>query len=63
MSDAAVWADDEGQRESVPVAVVERLPGFAVIAAEVGAVGAYGDPEFEGLTPLGGGAVAVGRLY
>jgi len=33
--DAAVGADDEGQRESVPVAVIEGLPGFAVVAADV----------------------------
>src|SRR5579863_9623850 len=60
-ADAPIGADDEGQRQRVPVAVVELLPGAAVIAAEVGAVGAGGDPDFEGLAPLHGRAVAVRR--
>src|ERR1035438_9307552 len=59
--DATIGADDEGQRESIPVAVVERLPGLAVVAAEVRAVGSDGDPEFEALGPLHGAAEAVGR--
>src|ERR1035437_11141726 len=56
--DAAVGSDDEGQRKSIPVAVVERLPGLAVVAADVGAVGSDGNPELEALGPLDGGAEA-----
>jgi len=37
------------------------LPGAAVVTADVGAVGAGGDPEFFRFGPLDGGAVAVGR--
>ena len=59
--DAAVGADDEGEGEGVPVAVVEGLPGFSVVAADIGAVGAGGDPEIEGVGVLDGGAEAVGR--
>ena len=46
--DAAVGSNNEGERERIPVAVVERLPGAAVIAAYVGAVSAGGDPESQG---------------
>jgi len=59
--DVAVGAGDERERQGVPVAFVEGLPGFAVVAADVGTVGAGGDPEFERLEPLDSGAVAVGR--
>ena len=61
LGDAAVGADDEGQRESIPVAVVESGPSLAVVAADVGAVGADGDPELKDLGPLNGGAKAVRR--
>src|ERR1035437_8229943 len=43
--------------------VFEGLPGFAIITADVGAIGAGGDPGFEGFRPLHGGAVAVGRVF
>ena len=62
-------ADDEGEGEGVPVFVgvgwvvvrgFEGCPVAAVVAGDVGAVGAYGDPEFL-LGVVGyGGAVAVG---
>ena len=39
-ADAAVGADDEGEGEGVPV--------FVGVGGDVGAVGAYGDPEFLG---------------
>ena len=62
-------AHDEGKREGVPVFVgvgwvlrtgFEGCPVFSVVAGDVGAVGAYGDPEFL-LGVVGyGGAVAVG---
>src|ERR1700724_3148277 len=69
LADAAVGADDEGEGEGVPVFVGvgwgvagggEGGPVFAVVAGDVGAVGAYGDLEF--LRGVGGygGAVAVG---
>ena len=62
-------ADDEGEGEGVPVFVGvgwvvagggEGCPVFSVVAGDVGAVGAYGDPEFlVGIVGYGG-AVAVG---
>src|SRR5579863_768344 len=57
--DAAVGPNDEGQREGVPVAVVEGVPGLAIVARKVGAVGTGGDPEFEGIGVLHCGAEAV----
>ena len=66
---ASVGAYDEGKGEGVPVFVgvgwvvaggFEGCPVFSVVAGDVGAVGAYGDPEFL-LGVVGyGGAVAVG---
>jgi hypothetical protein len=50
-----VRSDDEGEGESVPVLVgvgwvfgggLEGGPVLAVVVGDVGAVGAYGDPEF-----------------
>src|ERR1700693_62030 len=72
LGDAAVGADDEGQRERVPVfvgvrgVVVRRarrqgVPGAAVVSGDVGAVGADGDPGFVLLVVGDGRAVAVGR--
>jgi len=64
-----VRAYDEGEGEGVPVFVgvgwvvaggCERMPVLAVVAGDVGAVGAYGDPEFLGGVVGYGGAVAVG---
>ncbi len=55
LPDTSVWANDEGKRERVPVFVCvgrvvaggcEGTPVFAVVGGDVGAVGAYGDPEF-----------------
>ena len=66
---AAVGAYDEGQGEGVPVLVgvggfffgwVQRSPVAAVVAGDVGAVGAYGDPGFGGGVVGYGAAVAVG---
>src|SRR5580658_4479820 len=66
---ASVGADDEGEGEGVPVFVgvgwvvvggFEGCPVLAVVAGDVGAVGAYGDPEFLGGVVGYGGAVAVG---
>ena len=66
---ATVGAYDEGERESVPVFVgvgwivaggCEGRPVFSVVARDVGAVGAYGDPEFLSGVVGYGGAVAVG---
>ena len=59
--DAAFGTYDERERERVPVAVVEGLPGSAIVVADVAAVGAGGYPKLERLGPLDGGAVAVGR--
>ena len=62
-------AYDEGEGEGVPVFVgvgwvvaggFEGCPVFSVVAGDVGAVGAYGDPEFLGGVVGYGGAVAVG---
>jgi len=57
LGDAALGANDEGEGKGIPVAVVEGLPGAVVVAADVGAVGAGGDPELEGFAALDGGAV------
>ena len=66
---ASVGAYDEGEGEGVPVFVgvgwvvaggFEGCPVFSVVAGDVGAVGAYGDPEFLGGVVGYGGAVAVG---
>ena len=70
-ADAAVGANDEGQRDGVPVGVgagglVERgigmngVPVPAIVGGDVGAVGADGDPGFGGGVVGDGGAVAVG---
>ena len=56
-ADPALRAHDVGERESVPVAIgvfgfmqggigVDGSPVAAVVGGDVGAVGAYGDPEF-----------------
>jgi len=64
-----VRAYDEGEREGVPVFVgvgwvvvrwFEGCPVFAVVGGDVGAVGAYGDPEFLGGVVGYCAAVAVG---
>jgi hypothetical protein len=64
-----VGSDDEGEGEGVPVLVgvglvfssgFEGCPVLAVVAGDVGAVGAYSDPEFLGGIVGYGGAVAVG---
>ena len=66
---AAVRAYYEGEGEGVPVFVGvgwvvagggEGCPVFSVVAGDVGAVGAYGDPEFLGGVVGYGGSVAVG---
>jgi len=70
-ADAAFWAYDVGKREGVPVAVslrgfvqggvrVDGMPVAAIVGGDVGAVGAYGDPGFDGGVVGDGGAVAVG---
>ena len=70
-ADPTVGADDEGERESVPVLVriggfVERgvgaegTPVAAVVGGDVGAAESYGDPGFGGGVVGYGGAVAVG---
>ena len=68
-ADAAFGAYDEGEGEGVPVLVgvrgvlgggFEGCPFFAVVAGDVGAVGAYGDPGLGGGLVGYGGAVAVG---
>jgi hypothetical protein len=74
LADAAFGAYDEGERESVPVFVgvgwfggggFEGAPVFAVVAGDVGAVGAYGDPGF-GVGRVGDGSgsrgVGFGRV-
>jgi hypothetical protein len=68
-ADSTARANDEGEGEGVPAFVgigwvlrtgFERCPVFSVIAGDVGAVGAYGDPKFL-LGVVGyGGAEAVG---
>ena len=71
-ADAAVGADDEGEREGIPVPVgVGRLvqhanrmkgaPGVAIIDRDVGAIGANGDPGFALRVVGDRGAVAVRR--
>jgi len=47
-----VWSHNKWERKRVPIAVVERLPGFAIVATDIGAVGACNNPLFESLTPL-----------
>jgi hypothetical protein len=68
----SVGAYDEGEGEGVPVFVgvgwvvaegFEGCPVFSVVAGDVGAVGAYGDPEFLGGVVGYGGAVAVGWVW
>ena len=69
LADAAVGAYDVGEREGVPVLVgvgwvligwFQGCPVAAVVRGDVGAVGAYRDPEFL-LGVVGyGAAVAVG---
>jgi hypothetical protein len=68
-ADAAFGAYDEGEGEGVPVFVgvgwvlcggFEGGPVAAVVAGDVGAVGAYGDPGFRGGVVGYGAAVAVG---
>ena len=72
LADAALGAYDEGERESVPVFVsvrwvlcggFEGAPVAAVVAGDVGAVGAYGDPGFGGGVVGYGAAVAVGWVW
>ena len=64
-------AYDEGEGEGVPVFVGvgwvvagggEGCPVFSVVARDVGAVGAYGDPGFGGGVVGYCAAVAVGWL-
>src|ERR1051325_794530 len=62
LSDAAFRTHDVGRRERVPVAVVNGLPGFPVVARDVGAVGSGGDPYFAFRIPRNRRAVAVRRL-
>src|SRR5271155_816384 len=57
--DASLRPDDERQRESIPVTVVERLPCAAIVTADVGAVGAGGDPCLDRLAPLHSGSIAM----
>ena len=56
-ANAAFWAYDVGERKCVPVSVgvrgfvqggvgVDGMPVSAVVGGDVGAVGAYGDPDF-----------------
>jgi hypothetical protein len=47
----SIRPDDKRQRKRVPVSVVERLPGAAIVTAYVGSVGAGGDPGFKGIGP------------
>src|SRR5450631_459666 len=54
-----VWSHNKWERKRVPIAVVERLPGFAIVTTDIGAVVARNNPRFERLTPLHCGTVAV----
>src|SRR5580698_3279316 len=62
LGDSPFWADDPGQAQGVPVAIIEGLPGFAVVVADVGPVGSGGNPGLGVPVPGYGGAVAVRRL-